>query len=200
MSDPTRSSTDWRPLALILAGATALYAIVYRLMPLPDMRGIVPWPFFAWSLYAGARLTPRVAFPLVLTVVGLTDLILYQVNHYPPTFAFYPCLALSLFMGWGLFRRSESLVGAATASVCGYGVFFLVTNFAAWLEPARDYYKPYSFQTLLTCYREGLEFLRSYAPGQLYGDILFSVGLFAAHTYLAKLYFPAERVAAEGVR
>ena len=29
---------------------------------------------------------------------------------------------------------------------------------------------------------------------------VFSVGLFAAHTYLAKLYFPAERVAAEGVR
>ena len=138
MSDPNRTPTDWRPLALTLAGATALYAVVYRLMPLPDMRAFAPWPFFAWSLYAGARLSPRVALPLVLAVVGLTDLILYRVNHYPPTVAFYPCLALSVFLGWGLFRRSESLVGAAAASVCGYGIFFLVTNFAAWLEPGPD--------------------------------------------------------------
>ena len=100
-----------------------------------DLRAVAPWPFFAWSVYAGARLTPRVAVPLVLAVVGLTDLILYRVYHLPPTVSFYPCLGLSLFMGWGLLRRSESLVGAAAASVCGYGVFFLVTNFVAWLEP-----------------------------------------------------------------
>src|SRR4051812_42070273 len=144
MSDPTRPATDWRPLALTLATVTAAYVIVYRLMPF-DLRAVAPWPFFAWAVYAGARLRLRVAVPLVLAVVGLTDLILYRVYHLPPPAWFYPCLGLSLALGWGLLRRSESLFGAAVTSVLGYAVYFLVTNFAAWLEPARDYYRPYTF-------------------------------------------------------
>ena len=198
MSDPTRSPADWRPLALTLAVLTAGYAVVYRLMPF-DMRALAPWPFFAWAVYAGARLTPRVAIPLVFVVFGLTDVIRFVVHNDPPTHFFYPCLAVSMLLGWGLLRRSESYFGAAVTSVFGFALYFLVTNFAAWLEPARDYYRPYTFQTLLLAYREGLEFLR-YVPGQLYGDALFAVGLFAAHAYLAKAYFPAERVAAEGAR
>jgi hypothetical protein len=198
MSDPTRSPTDWRPLALTLAAVTAAYAVVYRLMPF-DLRAVAPWPFFAWAVYAGARLTPRVAVPLVLGVVGLTDVIRFVVHNDPPTHFFYPCLAVALFLGWGLLRRSDSLFGAAVTSVFGYAVYFVVTNFAAWLEPALPDYLPRSAGTLGLAYLKGLEFLR-YVPGQLYGDLLFGAGLFAAHAYLAKLYFPAERVAAEGVR
>lgn len=198
MSDPSRPPADWRPLALTLAVLAAAYAVVYRLMPF-DLRAVAPWPFFAWALYAGARLTPRVAAPLVFVVFGLTDVIRFVVHNDPPTQFFYPCLGLSLFLGYGLLRRSESLLGAAGGAMTGYAVFFLVTNFAAWLEPARDYYRPYTLTTLGLAYREGLEFLR-HVPGQLYGDAAFAVGLFAAHAALAKAYFPAERVAAEGAR
>jgi hypothetical protein len=198
MSDPTRSPTDWRPLALTLATVIAVYAVVYRLMPF-NLRAVAPWPFFAWAVYAGARLTPRVALPLVLGVVGLTDVIRFVVHNDPPTHFFYPCLALSLALGWALLRRSESSFGAAVTSVFGYAVYFLVTNFVAWLEPALPEYVPRSASTLGLAYLKGLEFLR-HVPGQLYGDILFGTGLFAAHTYLAKLYFPAEQVAAEGAR
>ena len=74
-----------------------------------------------------------------------------------------------------------------------------MTNFAAWLEPALPEYSPRSLETLLLAYAKGLEFLRM-QPGQLIGDLVLSLGLFGAHAYLAKAYFPAERVAMEGAR
>ncbi|HEX3147161.1 MAG TPA: hypothetical protein VHR66_03710, partial [Gemmataceae bacterium] len=76
MTDP-RPNSDWRPLALTIAGLTFAYALAYRLMPF-DMRGYFLWPFGAWAMYCGARLTLRVALPLVLGGFFLSDVILYQ--------------------------------------------------------------------------------------------------------------------------
>ena len=46
----------------------------YRLMPF-DMRGYFLWPFGAWAMYCGARLTTRVAVPLVIGGFFLSDVI-----------------------------------------------------------------------------------------------------------------------------
>jgi hypothetical protein len=51
----------------------------------------------------------------------------------------------------------------------------------------------------LLAYEKGLEFLRM-QPGHLIGDLVFGLGLFGAHAYLARAYFPAERVIAEPAR
>lgn len=197
MTDP-RPSPDWRPLALTLFGLTAAYAIVYRLMPL-DMRGYFLWPFGAWALYAGARLTPRVAVPLTLGVFALSDAILYFGSHIPPNYLFYVCLGASLLLGWGLLRRTQNPARVVGGSLASYAFFFLLTNFVAWLEPAREYYRPHTFATLMRAYAEGLEFLRG-QPGQLFGDLVIGLGLFGAHAYLARAYFPAERVIPEAAR
>lgn len=197
MTDP-RPTPDWRPLALTLAGLTAAYAVAYRLMPF-DMRGYFLWPFGAWALYAGARLTPRVAVPLTLGVFFVSDAILYLGSHIPPNYLFYACLGASLCIGWGFLRRTQSPVQVVTGSLVSYAFFFLVTNFVAWLEPAREYYRPYTLQSLMQAYVEGLEFLRM-QPGHLIGDLVLSLGLFGAHAYLAKGYFPAERVVTEPAR
>src|SRR5690242_6552604 len=146
MTDP-RPTSDWRPLALMLAGLTAAYAVAYRLMPF-EMRGYFLWPFGAWALYSGARLTPRVAFPLTLGVFALSDAILYFGSHIPPNYVFYVCLAASAFIGWGFLRRTQSPVNVVTGSIVSYAFFFLVTNFAAWLEPALPEYSPRSLDTL----------------------------------------------------
>jgi hypothetical protein len=193
-----RSTPDWRPLALTLAGLTAAYAVAYRLMPF-EMRGFFLWPFGAWALYSGARLTPRVAFPLTLGVFALSDAVLYFGSHIPPNYVFYVCLAASAFLGWGFLRRTQSPVRIVTGSLVSYAFFFLFTNFAAWLEPALPEYSPRSFETLLLAYGKGLEFLRM-QPGHLMGDLVFGLGLFGAHAYLAKAYFPTERVVPEAAR
>jgi hypothetical protein len=191
-------STDWRPLALSLAILTAGYAVLYRLVPF-DMRGYLLFPFGAWALYSGARLSLRVALPLTLGVFVLTDLILYRAAHYSPNYIFYLCLIVSVLIGRGLLMRSQAPWRIFTGALGGYAFFFLVSNFAAWLEPARPYYSPHTFDSLLRAYAEGLEFLRM-QPGHLIGDLALSLGLFGLHAALAKAYFPAEQVVPETAR
>jgi hypothetical protein len=194
----TRPTSDWRPLALTLALLTAAYAVFYRLVPF-DTRAYLLWPFGAWAMYSGARLSTRVALPLTLGVFVLTDLILYKASAVPPNYIFYVCLGVSILIGRALLAHSQAPWRIATGAIGGYAFFFLVSNFFAWLEPARPYYQPHTFSTLLLAYKEGLEFVRM-QPGHIIGDLVFSFGLFGAHAYLAKAYFPAERVAVEGVR
>ena len=150
-------------------------------------------------MYGGARLTTRVAVPLIFGVFVLTDLMLYQASAVPPNYIFYLYLGVSILLGRWLLARSESPWRIVAGSVGGYVLFFLVSNFAAWLEGARGYYQPHTFGTLMQAYAEGLEFLRM-QPGQLDCGLLFSFGLFGAHAVLARAYFPAERPVAEGVR
>jgi hypothetical protein len=194
----SRSTNDWRPLALMLATMTAAYAIIYRLVPF-DVRAYLLFPFGAWALYCGARLPLKVALPLTFSVFMATDLILYRAAHYSPNYIFYVCLGVSVLIGYGLLRRSQHPGRIGAGAIGGYGFFFLISNFAAWLEPAREYYRPHTFQTLMTAYAEGLEFLRM-QPGHLIGDFVLSFGLFGLHAVLAKAFFPAEEVAIEGAR
>ena len=197
MNDP-RPTADWRPLALTLALAAAAYAVVYRLLPF-DTKVYALWPFGAWALYSGARLSTRVALPLTIGIFALTDLLLYRLSQTPVNYLFYPLLGLSVLMGRGLLARSQAPWRIVAGSVGSYALFFLVSNFAAWLEPALPEYAPRTLESLLLAYRNGLEFLRM-QPGQLDCGLLLSFGLFGAHAYLAKAYFPAERVATGDAR
>jgi len=194
----TRSKTDWRPLAIMLATMTACYAIIYRLVPF-DVRGYLLFPFGAWALYSGARLSMRIALPLTIGVFLATDLILYRAAHYSPNYIFYVCLVVYLVLGWALLRRSQHPGRIAVGALGGYAFFFFSSNFAAWLEPAREYYRPHTLNTLMRAYGEGLEFLRM-QPGHLIGDLALSFMLFGAHALLAKAYFPAEEIAIESAR
>jgi hypothetical protein len=197
MTDP-RPTPDWRPLALMLAGLTAAYAVAYRLMPF-DMRGYFLYPFGAWALYSGARLSLRVALPLTVSVFAVSDAILYFGSHVPPNYLFYVSLGASVLLGWALLRRTQNPAWVVAGSLASYASFFLVSNFAAWLEPAREYYRPHTLATLVQAYAEGLEFLRM-QPGHLIGDLVCGLALFGAHAYLATAYFPAERVVPEVAR
>lgn len=197
MSEP-RTQPDWRPLALTLAGLTAAYAVAYRLMPF-DMRGYFLWPFGAWALYCGARLSPRAALALTFGTFALSDGLLYVGSQIEPNWIFYVCLGASVLAGRWLLGRSQAPWRVVAGSVGSYAFFFLLSNFAAWLGAAREYYRPHTLQSLLQAYGEGLAFLRM-QPGQLVGDLVVGLGLFGAHAYLAKAYFPAERVAPEAAR
>lgn len=196
----SRPTSDWRPLALMLAGLTAAYAVAYRIMPY-DQSAFLPWPFGALAMYAGARLTTRIAVPLVLGCFFLSDAILYMRGHTPPNYLFYLCLGVSLLIGRGLLSHSQAIWRIVAGGLGSYVFFFLTTNVAAWIEPALPEYSPHTFGTLLLALEKGLEFLR-YRPGHVLslGDVLPSLALFGAHAYLAKAYFPAERVVTEAAR
>jgi hypothetical protein len=197
----SRPTSDWRPLALTLASLTAAYAVAYRLMPY-DQSAYLPWPLGAWALYAGARLTTRVAVPLVIGVFFLSDAVLFVRGHTPPNYLFYVCLGVSLLLGRVLLTHSQAAWRIVAGGLVSYLVFFLATNTAAWLEPALPEYAPRTWDTWLLAMEKGLEFLRVWRPGHIIwcGDVLPGLALFGAHAYLAKAYFPAERVVPEAAR
>lgn len=188
----TRSKSDWQPLALMLAAMLAGYAILFRLMPF-ETRAWALWPFGALALYCGARLSARVAIPLTLGVVAITDLLLYQWSHILPNYLFYVILGASVLLGRGLLGHSFAWWRIGVGSIASYALFFLVSNFVAWLEPALPQYQPRSLATLMLSYRNGLDFLR-HQPGHLDCGLLLSFGAFGLHAYLAKVYFPAEQI------
>jgi hypothetical protein len=137
--------------------------------------------------------------PLTFGVFLATDLVLYRASHYTPNYTFYLCLLFSLVLGRALLVRSQNPARIAGGALGGYAFFFLVSNFAAWLEPAREYYRPHTFSTLMQAYWEGLVFLRM-QPGHLVGDFVLSFGLFGMHALLAKAYFPAEEITLESAQ
>ncbi len=196
----SRTTPDWRPLALTLAGLTAAYAVAYRLMPY-DQSAYLLWPFGALAMYAGARLTTRIAVPLVVGVFFLSDALLYVRGHTPPNYLFYLCLGVSMLLGRALLARSQAAWRIVAGGLASYVFYFLVTNTGAWLESALPEYGPHTFATWTLAMEKGLEFLRYY-PGHVVGcgDVLPNLVLFGAHAYLAKAYFPAERVVAEAAR
>jgi hypothetical protein len=199
MTDP-RPITDWRPLAIMLTGLAAAYAIAYRLMPY-DQSAWMLWPFGAWAMYAGARLPVRIALPLVVGGFMLSDLLLQLRSPIPPNYLFYLCLGVSLLIGRGLLFHSQAIWRVIVGGIGSYVFFFLATNIAAWAETALPEYSPHTLTTLLLALENGLAFLR-YRPGHLIGlgDVLPALALFGAHAYLARAYFPAEQVAVEAVR
>jgi len=188
----TRSKSDWQPLALMLAALLAGYAILFRLMPF-ETRAWALWPFGALALYCGARLSASTALLLTLGVVAITDLLLYQWSHIMPNYLFYAILGATVLLGRGLLGKSFAWLRVGVGAIASYALFFFVSNFVSWLEPALPEYLPRSLGTLMLAYRNGLDFLR-YQPGQLDCGLLLSFGVFGLHTYLAKAYFPAEQV------
>jgi len=202
MTDP-RPNPDWRPRALTLAAATALYAVLYRFVPY-DVQAYLLWPFGALALYTGARLRFWQALALVFAVQAVTDLTFYLVNQWPASKTTYLSFGLFVLIGVlirPLLRRgpAAAIAGIGGASIVGYAVFFLLTNTAAWLGNARPYYEPHTFTTLWQAYAEGLEFLRT-RPGEFLGNPV-CVGLvFGLHALLAPAYSPSECFVTEHAR
>jgi hypothetical protein len=190
-----RPPHNWRPLTIAITATLIQFAVVYRFLPFDLKANFVPWPFAAWAIYAGARLGIVTSLATTLAVFGLTDLYMYKVSQYPPNAPFYICLIVYVLLGRVLLARSTSPWRVGLGTVAGYAAFFLITNFAAWLEPARPYYKPYSITSLLQAYGEGLEFIRM-QPAQIIGAMGLPFVVFGVHATLARLSFPAERVEA----
>lgn len=163
---------------LVLAGMILLAALS-RLLPHPPNFS----PVAAIALFGGAYFAARAwAFLVPLAALFLSDLALASIHGgaYAGWFSgtgiwlVYGSIALTAAMGFGL----RGKVGAASVlgySLAGSVLFYLVTNFGAWL--GNPMY-PQNAAGLMASYTAGLPFFQwSVAGTMFYSAVLF--GAFA---------------------
>lgn len=157
-------------LGLVLAAA------IFRLLPHPANVA----PIAAMALFCGCYLQDkRLAFVVPLLALLLSDLVL---GFYAGIVYVYLGFALVVLLGFWL-RGRDRWVNILGASVTASLIFFLVSNFSAWM--VLPY--PATFAGLGEAYLAGIPFLRN----SMLGDLFFTVCLFglwrAAHAGLPRL-------------
>jgi len=180
------------PMTLALGLLLGLGCAVVPLVPEP----LRTWNFAAFGA-VGLFIAGRAGF-LPGLVLGLGSKILSDFfntaannfnSDYLPTWYYVATFAIYPLVGAALVRRTQNPLRIAGGALVASALFFLISNFEAWLGQAMPY--PYTVAGLLECYSQGLPFYK----GTFLGDMLCTGSLFAAHAYLSRYYFPAERSA-----
>ncbi len=198
-------------LAWPLSMGLAVVAGFIRLIPHPFNMT----PVGALGLFGGARLRLWQALTLPLTVMAVTDLLIWLIQGWRPfNSVVYGCFLVNILLG-RLLSRTSSPLRIAACSLVGSVLFFMATNFAVWVAssidpltlPAGTAYveevrgSPYAYpvihyarnlEGLAACYWLALAFFSPEAPpfgffGNLVvGDLFFCGALFGAHAWLGR--------------
>lgn len=157
------------------------------------MRLIPHWPNFtpiaAIALFGGAYFGRKyLAFIVPLIAMFISDLLL---GFHASMVAVYLSFVATVVIGMFLLKNPKwySIAGASIMSTV---LFFLVTNFSAWLI---DPMYPKNFTGLMASYIAGLAFFHNGTAGisffinSLLGDLFYTTLCFGVF-YLAKLRFP----------
>lgn len=155
-----------------------IVAALFRILPHPPNVA----PIAAMALFAGAYFSDRkLAFILPFAALLVSDLV---IGFHSTMLFVYAAFAITVVMGVWLQdrRRPLPILGAALGSSV---LFFLVTNFGAWLSHGMY---PLTVEGLMAAYTAGIPFFRN----SLIGDLLF-VALFFGGFSLAERYLPALR-------
>jgi len=165
---------------------TIFVAAMFRLIP--------HWPNFtpvaAIALFGGAYLGRKwLAFLIPFAALFFSDLIIGFYSYMP---AIYIAFGLTVIIGM-LMARNIKITTVIGASLGSSILFFLVTNFAAWL--GNPLYAQ-SFAGLMQSYVAGLAFFNdggygiSFFLNELVGTLFYS-GLLFGSFYLVQQRFPA---------
>ena len=174
------ASSSFAPGPLALAGLIVLAALT-RLLPHPPNFS----PVEAIALFGGAYFARRSAAIWVpLAAMFLSDLALGLVNggiywSYFLSAGFllvYLCIALSALLGFGL-RGRVSVLRVGAFSLLGSALFFLATNFGAWLGSPMY---PQTGAGLAAAYVAGIPFFQY----TLLGTLFYSALLFGSFAWL----------------
>ncbi|HEU0306690.1 MAG TPA: DUF6580 family putative transport protein [Lysobacter sp.] len=175
-----RPTSSFAPGPLIL-GAMILVAAATRVVP-------HPWnfsPVEAIALFGGAYFASRslaVLVPLLAMFASDFALALLHGGTYSTYFfgasfwLVYGCIALSSVLGFGL-RGKVSGVRVLGYSLAGSVLFFLITNFSAWIGSPMY---PQNAAGLMAAYIAGIPFFQ----GTLLGTLFFSALLFGGFSLL----------------
>ncbi|MBV2246395.1 MAG: hypothetical protein KUL83_04475 [Lentimicrobium sp.] len=146
---------------------------------------IVPhWPNFtpvaAMALFAGATINRKwLAFMLPLAALFLSDLVL---GFHSTIIFVYGAMILTVLIG-SLLSKKLKAGNIAIATVSSSILFFLVTNFGAWMSGMLPYTR--DFSGLMQAYIAGIPFFNT----ALAGDLFYSGVLFGSFI-LARKRFP----------
>jgi hypothetical protein len=143
-----------------------------------------PWnfaPVGAIALFAGATFASRrAAFLVPLVTMFLGDLFIGLHSLMPVIYATYALIAV---FGMLLRDHRNSPLHIGAGSVAGATVFFVVTNFAVWL----DLY-PRTMAGLTVCYVNAIPFYgRTLASDLLFSAVFFGVYAFAGRFHAHRL-------------
>lgn len=154
-------------------------------------------PIGAISLFGAAYFSRKVwAFAIPFLAVWLSNLVLDNVIYaqYYDGFQWfsnpfvYLGFGFTVLAGFGLLKKitAARVIGAGFAASI---IFFLVSNFGAWLEMA---VYPKTFSGLMAAYAAGLPFLKN----SLIGNLVYCSVLFGAFEWM-KQFYPQLRAVAE---
>ncbi len=157
------------------------FSVVFMMILSGSLSRLIPHaPNFtavgAMALFAGATLGLSLwAFLIPMTTLALTDLVF---GLHPTMIYVYGAFSLVTLLGaLTLKKRSGArLVGITLLSSL---LFFFVTNFGVWA--AGGFYAP-NFSGLMESFTMGIPFLKN----QIFGDITYSVLMFAGYELLAR--------------
>jgi hypothetical protein len=175
------------PFCLILVG------LLSRLLPHPSNAVAIG----AIALYAGARLPRRWAVVIPLAIFVASDLILSAYRW--QGFQFYPVSQLTTYATFtavavlgGLVPKHPGAAVRLSMSVAASTAFFVVSNFAVWLDGS-GYSYGRDLSGLLNCYGLAIPFYWNSLAADLVGTtVLFGLdGLFNRETEKSGVESPA---------
>ena len=155
---------------------------VFRLLPhAPNFT-----PVIAVAIFAGAQFADR-RMALLVPLLAMLVADLFLGLHATLVFV-YGALALIVLLG-GWLRRKLTAGRALLGAVSGSVLFFVISNFGAWLTMPQLYAR--SLDGLITAYVAAIPFYQnSLAATLLFGSVLFG-GFYALERSFPKLAEPA---------
>ena len=156
---------------------------IFRILPHPaNVSPVAAMALFGGVYFADKRVAliiPFVALLLSDLIIGLHDTMIFV----------YASFALTMVIGYWLKDR-QNIMTITSATIVSSGLFYLVTNFGAWLSHSMY---PLTAQGLMQAYVAGLPFLQN----TLLGNLFFSAVLFGGFYLLQKRYFMAHKTVVE---
>ncbi|VAW54091.1 hypothetical protein MNBD_GAMMA06-10 [hydrothermal vent metagenome] len=157
-------------LQLITISGIIFALAIFRLLPhLPNVS-----PVAAMALFGGAYFADkRMAFVVPFVALFLSDLVLGLHNS---MIFVYAGFALTVAIGI-LLKNRISMTNTAFVMVVSSLLFFLLTNFGAWMTSG---IYPQSFEGLLQSYVAGIPFFQN----SLLGNLMFAAIIFGGYHLL----------------
>jgi len=171
-----------------IAGVILTLSLARLLMQVPNLE-----PIGAAALFGGALIgAKRLKFILPLAALFLGDLIIaaiqpaYVEHLFSGTFfAIYGAFVLTVLIGDRVIGKKPGVLKVVNGAILSSVAFFVITNFAAWLDPVHSIY-PKTFMGLMECYIAGLAFFDQSLFGNFFlnslvGNLGFSLLVFSLY-------------------
>jgi hypothetical protein len=173
-------------LRFFIVFSVILVAALLRLLP--------HWPNFtpvaAMALFAGTYFDRKLhAFAIPIAAMFISD---FALGFHAIMPAVYLSFVVTVVIGSSI-RKNVSLLWVTIAALSSSVIFFLITNFAAWL--AYPMYYPQTIGGLMECYIAGLAFFNDGSQGisfflnDFLGTLFYSAVFYGLY-YLAEMRFP----------